>query len=950
MVGALVDRLSQRPPTVPTATYRLQFTPIFGFADATAIVPYLRDLGVGHMYASPYLKARPGSMHGYDVVDPNTLNPEIGTPAEHAAMVAAAQAEGMGQILDFVPNHMGVGSDNPWWIDVLEWGERSPYAEFFDIDWQPLKAELTGKVLVPTLGDHYGRALEAGDVKLTFDRAQGTFSVEYFENRYPLAVKSYADILRRALKYGAGAPQLDALAASFTDFSQLAVRGIAAAEMPAVFERAARGKAQLAEAVRDSGVAGMIARALEDFTVVPGDSRSADRLDGLLQDQYYRLAYWRVAVDEINYRRFFDINDLAGLRVEDAEVLGQTHRLAFELIAAGTLQGLRIDHIDGLYNPGGYCNLLKERADALGQPLYVVVEKILAPFERLRASWLIAGTTGYEFANLVNGLFVDAKAEAGFDRIYARATGREPDYDAIAYEAKRRIMSINLASELTVLATSLSRIAASDRRSSDFTFNGLRDALVEVVAAFPVYRTYVVSEAIEDEDREFIEAAVAVAQMRSTLYDESLFAFIADVLTVRAAGPDNGYDRNAVLRFAMRFQQYTSPVMAKSIEDTAFYRYVRLISLNEVGGDPTRFGTSVGEFHAANAERAATRPHTMLATSTHDHKRGEDVRTRIDGLTEIPGEWGRALRRWSRINRTKRAFVRGYPAPDPNDEYLLYQTLVGTWPAGWTNPALIPDADYATYVDRITAYMQKAQREAKLRTSWSNPDLAYEEASEAFIRAIFERADEARFPSELGAFVADLAPSAMVSSLAQLVFKCTAPGVPDIYQGCELWDHSLVDPDNRRPVDYARRAAMLADAATDPAGARAAWLDGQVKLFVTWKLLRLRGEHRATFLDGPYTPLDVHGQLSEHVIAFARAEVIAIAPRLVRRLVRRGENGPRLEFGDETITLPPAAPARFRDIFTDATVDASAGRISVSAALGAFPVSVLVPDEARLGR
>jgi (1->4)-alpha-D-glucan 1-alpha-D-glucosylmutase len=942
VVGALVDRLSQRPPTVPTATYRLQFTPEFGFRDATAIVPYLNDLGVGHMYASPYFKARPGSMHGYDVVDPNALNPEIGTPAEHAAMVAAAQAKGIGQILDFVPNHMGVGPDNPWWNDVLEWGERSTYAEFFDIDWQPLKPELQGKVLVPTLGDHYGRVLEGGEIKLSFDSAAGTFSVEYFANRYPVAVKSYVEVLQRAVNHAA--PQLAALAAAFAEFAQPGALPAKAAQMQPVYHRAGGAKARLAEAARDPQVTAAIARALEDFTVVPGDPRSADALDLLLADQFYRLAYWRVAVDEVNYRRFFDINDLAGLRVEDAAVLGQTHRLAFELIAAGTLQGLRIDHIDGLYNPGGYCNLLKERADALGQPLYVVVEKILARFERLRAGWLIAGTTGYEFANLVNGLFVHSSAEAGFDRIYARAIGREPDYDAIAYEAKRRIMSINLASELTVLATNLSRIAARDRRSSDFTFNGLRDALIEVVAAFPVYRTYVVSEEIEAEDREFIEAAVAVAQLRSTLADESVFTFIADVLTLRAAGPNTGYDRNEVLRFAMHFQQYTSPVMAKSIEDTVFYRYVRLISLNEVGGDPTRFGTSVGEFHSANAERAATRPHTMLATSTHDHKRGEDVRTRIDVLTETPGGWSRALRRWSRINGSRRGTVRNYPVPDPNDEYFLYQTLIGTWPASWRDPAAVADDEYAAYVERIVAYMEKAQREAKTRTSWANPDLAYEEASATFIRAVLERGDETRFPSELGAFVAEIAPAAMISSLAQVVFKCTSPGVPDIYQGCELWDHSLVDPDNRRPVDYALRAAMLAEAKTDPAAARASWLDGRVKLFVTWKLLRLRAERRTTFLDGPYTPLEVTGALSEHIIAFARTDVIAIAPRLVRDLVRLDEAIPRLVFGDESITLPHDAATRFRDIFTGASIEVHAGRITVGAALATFPVSVLVPD------
>jgi (1->4)-alpha-D-glucan 1-alpha-D-glucosylmutase len=940
MGGPLVDRLSPRPPTVPTATYRLQFSPEFGFRDATAIVAYLADLGVGHMYASPYLKARPGSMHGYDVVDPNALNPEIGTAAEHAAMVAAAQARGMGQILDFVPNHMGVGSDNPWWMDVLEWGERSAYAHFFDIDWHPLKPELVGKVLVPTLGDHYGRVLESGDITLRFDAERGIFRIAYFENQYPLAIRSYAEILQRAADRGA--PILAELA---TEFAACTGDGVAPTEMLETFARTTAAKARLASAASATNVADAIAGALASFTVVPGQPSSAYQLDLLLQDQYYRLAYWRVAVDEVNYRRFFDINDLAGLRVEDATVLGQTHKLAFELVASGALQGLRIDHVDGLYNPGGYCNLLRERADALGQPLYVVVEKILAPFERLRTSWLIAGTTGYEFANLVNGLFVDSNAEASFDRIYARSIGREPDYDQLAYEAKRRIMSLDLASELTVLATNLSRIASSDRRSSDFTFNGLREALMDVVAAFPVYRTYVVSEEIEDEDREFIEAAVAVAQLRSALVDESLFTFIADVLTVRAARPDTSYDRNAVLRFAMRFAQYTSPVMAKSIEDTLFYRYVRLISLNEVGGDPTRFGTSVAQFHAANAERATTRPHTMLATSTHDHKRGEDMRTRVDALTEIPGGWSRALRRWSRVNRSKRETVRGFPVPDANDEYFLYQTMVGTWPTPWTDVAAVADADYAAYLERIVTYMQKAQREAKLRTSWSNPDLPYEEGTASFVRAIMDRGDDNRFPVELATFVGDIAPTAMISSIAQVVFKCMAPGVPDIYQGDELWDHSLVDPDNRRAVDYALRATMLAEMQHDPDAARASWTDGRVKLFVTWKLLRLRADRRTTFLDGPYAALEVSGPLCDHVVAFAREDVLVVAPRLVRKLVRVGERGPQVAFGDERLVLPSGSPARYRDVFTGASLTVENGALPIARVLESFPVSVLVPGD-----
>ncbi|MFN2461481.1 MAG: malto-oligosyltrehalose synthase [Candidatus Velthaea sp.] len=939
MVGALVDRVIQRPPTVPIATYRLQFTPQFGFRDAEAIVDYLRDLGIGHMYASPYLRARAGSLHGYDIVDHNALNPEVGTPEEHASMIAAAQRAGLGHILDFVPNHMGIGPDNPWWRDVLEWGELSQYATYFDIDWHPLKPELQGKVLVPTLGDHYGRVLENGELELIFTAERGEFAVRYFESRFPLALKSYADVLRRAAEHHA--PALASLADAF-----LATRARPRDKQRrrALRERADDFKRALAQAAQDPESARAIAAALDEYRVVPNHRKIADRLDELLREQYYRLAFWRVAVDEINYRRFFDINDLAGLRVEDADVLAETHRLVFAMVADGRLQGLRIDHVDGLYNPGGYCNLLHERSAALGQPLYVVIEKILAPFERLRGSWLIAGTTGYEFANLVNGLFVDAQMETSFDRIYRRVIGADADYDEIVYEAKRRIMTINLASELTVLATELARIAGSDRRSSDYTYNGLREALAEVVAAFPVYRTYVLSEEVDAEDATFIDAAVALAAYRSALFDDSVFAFIADVLTIRTANGDSGYDRNAVVRFAMRFQQYTSPVMAKSVEDTAFYRYMRLVSLNEVGGDPRRFGTAPADFHAANVERASARPHTMLATSTHDHKRGEDVRTRIDALTEFPAEWSRALRRWSRLNRAKRTDVRGYVAPSANDEYLLYQTLLGTWPAHWRDPAAIDDGAYDEYAGRIVAYMQKAQREAKLRTSWANPDSDYEAASSDFVRRVLERGDEARFPGELAAFTALIAPAAMIASLAQTVMKCTAPGVPDIYQGCEVWDHSLVDPDNRRAVDYTLRRRMLDGVRADDESARSNWDDGSVKLYVTWRALQLRQAHRATFLDGGYEALFAHGPHAHRIVAFARGGIVTVVPRLVAALIDRTDAVPHVRFGAERVPLGAQPAARYRNVFTSETLEPDGdGTIAAADIFARFPVAVFEP-------
>ncbi|MDQ2908505.1 MAG: malto-oligosyltrehalose synthase, partial [Candidatus Eremiobacteraeota bacterium] len=540
-------------PATPSSTYRLQFNARFRFEDARAIVPYLAELGVGYVYASPYLKARPGSEHGYDVVDPNALNPEIGTPAEHAALIAASQAAGLGHLLDFVPNHMGIGAQNPWWQDVLEWGEGSPYAEFFDINWRPVRAEMRGKLLVPSLGDYYGRVLERGELRLVFDAQCGTFAAAYFESRFPLAMPSYAELLALAAEKRAGeAWPLRALAAEFADASR---------------ERALELKTELAGVARDPDNRAAIESALRAYAVGRGDG-AIDRLDALLQQQHYRLSYWRVSADEINYRRFFDINDLAGLRIEDPGVLGQTHRLIFDLIRSGKVQGLRIDHIDGLFDPAAYCRLLHDRAAALDHPQYLVVEKILARGEPLRRDWEIAGTTGYDYMNLVNGLFVDPQAEAAFDRIYRRFAGISGSFEQFAYRAKKDIIRTALASELEVLATMLDEIAETDRRSNDYTYNVLRDALTEAVASFPVYRTYVTSEVVERSDRLYIGAALDAARKRSELGDERVFDFLEDVLTMRLPAESPNYDRRAVLRFTMKFQQYTSPVMAKAVEDT----------------------------------------------------------------------------------------------------------------------------------------------------------------------------------------------------------------------------------------------------------------------------------------------------------------------------------------------------------------------------------------------
>ncbi|GAC1539457.1 MAG: malto-oligosyltrehalose synthase [Vulcanimicrobiaceae bacterium] len=929
-------------PSVPLSTYRLQFNASFRFDDARAIVPYLAALGIGYMYASPYLKARPGSTHGYDVVDPNKLNPEVGTAAEHAAMIDAAQAAGIGHLLDFVPNHMGVGgAENPWWQDVLEWGEASPYAKFFDIDWQPLRAEMRGRVLVPFLGDYYGRVLERGELELRFEAATGSFSIAYFDSRFPVATAAYGAFLSLAVAHVPGAAwPLRALAAEFDGASR---------------ERAHALKDELATVARDPETARAIEAALDTYRV--GNNADAiDRLDALLQRQHYRLAYWRVSADEINYRRFFDINDLAGLRVEDADVLAETHRFVFSLIESGRIQGLRIDHVDGLSNPGGYCTFLQDRAEALGHPQYLVVEKILARFETLRRDWRIAGTTGYDFMNLVNGLFVDGKSELAFDRIYRQFAGIATNFEQFAYRAKKDIMRATLASELEVLATMLDRIAEMDRRSNDYTSNVLRDALTEVVASFPVYRTYVTHEDIEEDDDRFIAWAVGSAQKRSELGDERVFEFIASVLRIATAAQSENYERRAVLNFAMKFQQYTSPVMAKAVEDTAFYRYVRLASLNEVGGDPRRFGTSVAEFHRRNAERAEFHPHAMLATATHDHKRGEDTRTRIDALSEIPGLWDRQIRRWHRLNIRRKGNADGAPAPTENDEYNLYQTLLGTWPMAWLERETIDETESDAYIERIGAYVRKAMREAKFRTSWTNPNAAYENATLAFVRSLLTPRRGNIFFREMNAFAREIAPGAALSSLAQVTLKLTSPGVPDIYQGCEYWDFSLVDPDNRRPVDYGLRAAALeamrgrvaaGDAAALGAELLSSWRDGRVKAYVTWRLLQLRCERPQTFLDGTYVPLETTGVRADHLVAYARDEIVVVTPRLARKLIAREHPVPRVFFDDERIRLPAADARRYVDRFTGAAVisqrDDAGSYVAAAALLTSFPVAVLVP-------
>ena len=663
---------------IPRATYRLQLNAGFTFADATALVPYLAALGVSHVYCSPYFRARAGSTHGYDVVDHNSFNPEIGERADFDEFVRVLRAHGMGHVVDIVPNHVGVGADNPWWLDVLENGEASEYAEFFDIDWAPINPERAHKVLVPVLADHYGMVLERGELQLQFEPDAGAFSVYYHAYRLPLDPRSYPRILDRVSALVASG-ELENIRRAFAGLP-----GRLAASAEERLERrreSGRHKKRLAAlAAADPAVAAAIEAAVRSFAGTPGEPASYDTLHEILELQAYHLAYWRVANEDINYRRFFDVNDLAALRVDNPPVFEVTHRLLLELVAAGQVDGLRLDHVDGLYDPAGYLARLQERlgtlAAARGRSLYLVVEKITASYEHL-PQWPVHGETGYHFANVVNRLLVDPATRTRMDRAYRAAVPEARDWPTVAYESQQLVLRRSLASELNVATNQLARIARADRHTRDLNFSSLRNALAEVIACFPVYRTYIATE-VSASDRRYIEWAIATARRRRALTEAPVFDFVRAALLLMLPGTSE--EQRRVRAFVMKFQQITAPITAKGIEDTAMYRYNRLISLNEVGGEPGSYGASMAAFHADAAYRVRHWPHEMLATSTHDTKRSEDVRARLNVLSEMSTPWREAVRRWSRMNRTRKREVSGEPAPSREDEYHLYQTLVGSWP------------------------------------------------------------------------------------------------------------------------------------------------------------------------------------------------------------------------------------------------------------------------------
>jgi (1->4)-alpha-D-glucan 1-alpha-D-glucosylmutase len=961
---------------IPRATYRLQLHRDFNLRQATELLAYLDQLGISHCYLSPLLKARPGSHHGYDITDHSSLNPEIASAEDFEQFVAELKRRGMGQIMDMVPNHMGImGADNGWWLDVLENGPASRFAAFFDIDWYSIARELPGRVLLPVLGDHYGAVLEKGELRLVFDAERGAFSVFYYEHRFPVDPRTYPNILDQGLgrlraRLGAENTELLEFQSLVTAFGHLPPRDNASPE--AVAERARDKevhKHHLASLyVGSADIAQFVQENVAEFngTAAPG-AEPYDLMHELLQAQAYRLAFWRVAADEINYRRFFDINDLAALRMDNPEVFDATHRLVRELLARGYVNGLRIDHPDGLYAPKAYferlqamvASLVTLSSDSAGgnpKPLYLVVEKILAVHEHLPESWAIHGTTGYDFAAACSGLYVDGSAADRFTRIYEGFVRTRLDFDEMVCTNKHLIMETSLAGELQVLATQLTRIAKGDRSTCDFTLNTLRAALADIVASFPVYRTYVAGCETTPEDARYVDWAVGVAKKRSQAVDVSIFDFVREVLLARhGQGKPEDY-RQAVCALAMKFQQYSSPVMAKAVEDTTFYQYSRLVSLNEVGAEPNHFGVSLAAFHRENQARAQHWPHALLASSTHDNKRSEDVRARISALSEMPDAWHKALMRWSKLNRSKRRKLDIGRAPSRNDEYMLYQILLGVWPFE------TPDAaGLAQLSERIVAYMLKAVREAKLHSSWVNPNSEYEEATREFVRALLSLEPSNLFLRDFLPFQQRIARVGAFNSLAQVLLKLTSPGVPDIYQGNECWDFSLVDPDNRRPVDYAARRGALDSIQTLHAQQGAAacaqsllesFANGQIKLYLTWKTLAFRRETESLFREGDYLPLKVHGIQAERVCAFSRQfggeTMLVVVPRLLDGLM--GEQG-RLPlgksvWGDTRVELlPERLHAQWTNVLTDESVgtqqSGESQELPLAQLFRSFPYAVL---------
>lgn len=927
--------------TVMTASVRLQLHKDFTLDDAARLIPYFASLGISHVYASPILKARPGSMHGYDVVDPTQVNPELGGEPALQRLVAQLRSHGMGLILDIVSNHMAVGgAHNPWWLDLLEWGRRSPYSEFFDIQWHSPDPLLEGQLLLPFLGSDYGAALQGGELPLRFDAEQGSFYVEHYEHRFPICPCDYPHILAAS-----GNARLSELGARFADLH----------DSPQAYTQAQALRAELATLSRESGSDGGLDGLLSQF-----DSTSEDgfkRLHNLLERQSYRLASWRTAGDDINWRRFFDVNELGGLRVERAAVFEATHAKIFQLIEAGLVDGLRIDHIDGLADPRGYSRKLRRRVNGLLDkrpaearidhvPIYV--EKILGAGETLHRDWQVDGTTGYEFMNQVSLLQHDPAGQQPLSELWSQVSGRPSEFIEEAHAARNLVLSGSLAGDFESVAQALLQVARGDLMSRDLTLGAIRRALLELIVHFPVYRTYVSPCGRPKEDEVFFQKAMEGA--RSTLgeADWPVLDYLQRWLggePWRALPPGR---RRKVLRHAcVRFQQLTSPAAAKAVEDTAFYRSAVLLSRNDVGFETELFAAGPEAFVEAGQRRLEEFPDNLLATATHDHKRGEDTRTRLAVLSERAPWYAEQVRHWLTLAEPLRSpFADGH-APTGGDELMLYQALLGSWPLDLRSD---DRAGLEAYAERLYVWQQKALREAKLVSSWSAPNEGYEKACRQFLEQLLLSEQGQPLREAIAAASVAIAPSGALNSLTQTLLRMTVPGIPDLYQGAEFWDFSLVDPDNRRPVDYAAREQALQQAS--PIGELMAhWHDGRIKQAMIAATLRLRSEHAALWREGSYELLPVQGEHADKVHAFARRHAgtcaIVIVPRLASALL--GDAATPLidaqRWGDTRVVLPFAQSLpTLKGLFSDNAVTADR-ELLMSTALKEFPVNLFIQSE-----
>jgi (1->4)-alpha-D-glucan 1-alpha-D-glucosylmutase len=882
------------PPAIPLATYRLQLTADFNFAAAAQVVPYLKALGISHVYASPFMKARKGSTHGYDIIDHTKFNPELGGEEGFAGFSAALKEHDLGLILDFVPNHVGVHyDDNPWWLDVLEWGQASPHAVSFDIDWDQLPYRARGGVLLPIIGSFYGEALERGEIELRYDAGEGSFSCWYYEHRLPIAPERYGEVLRVIVKEADG------------EQSETGRQILELASRYRGLRHPNRKEAPALKAALNGipGAAGLIARGISAYRAGPDRPVQTQALHSLLERQHYKLGHWRLASSDINYRRFFDVNTLAGLRIEDAATFEAIHRLVKRLIADGQLQGLRLDHIDGLRDPAQYFQrlrrLIRDARGRTAEPFYVVIEKILCEHEKLPSFAGVHGTTGYEWMNVITQTLIDGKGLEPLDEVWRQISNNPPRLEPVLTAAKRRVLETLLTSEFTVLTRLLARIANGHYSTRDYSEDSLRRALELYVLHFPVYRTYLTTVSPTEADQKLIDHAIKRARAEWFAADDGIFDFLRDALTMNLIKRDRRTSHSVprVRRFALKVQQFTGPMMAKSLEDTGFYRFHRLLALNEVGGNPAAKGLSVADFHDLMRQRAKDWPHGMTATATHDTKRGEDARARLMALTEIPHDWTATVARWKVLNAPLIVTDGGIRAPSATFEYMLYQTLVGIWPT---------DGKDETLPERLQAYALKAAREGKQETSWLNPNGTYEAGVRSFISGILAPERSREFLQSLNSLAQRLALLGALNSLNQITLKATIPGVPDFYQGTEFWDLSMVDPDNRRPVDFGARAAALHKVESPDWGRLTKdWHDGHIKLAWTRHLLKLRGELSTVFTTGGYEPLEVSGRHRDHIVAFARRRgadaAVVVAGRAFAPFSDNGRAWPRSDAFDAAV-------------------------------------------------